>query len=61
MSRGFISQMLCSPIYAQADLELYEFFKGQRRVMGNEAADFAGTNGRYLYQGRDVQKRKTRT
>ena len=29
LRRGFISQMLRNPIYAQADLELYEFFKGQ--------------------------------
>ena len=60
LSRGFISQMLRNPIYAQADLELYEFFKGQGAVVVNEAADFAGTNGCYLYQGRDVQERKTK-
>ena len=28
--------------------------------MVNEAADFAGTNGCYLYQGRDVQERKNK-
>ena len=27
LTRGFISQMLRNPIYAQADLEMYEFFK----------------------------------
>ena len=26
----------------------------------NEAADFAGTNGYYLHQGRDVQERKNK-
>ena len=51
-----LNQMLRNPIYAQADLELYEFFKGQGAVVVNEAADFAGTNGCYLYQGRDVQE-----
>ena len=60
LRRGFISQMLRNPIYAQADLELYEFFKGQGAVVVNEAADFAGTNGCYLYQGRDVQERKNK-
>lgn len=60
MYAGFISQMLRNPIYAQADLELYEFFKGQGAVVVNEAADFAGTNGCYLYQGRDVQERKNK-
>ena len=46
--------------HAQADLELYEFFKGQGAVVVNDAADFAGTNGCYLYQGRDVQERKNK-
>ena len=27
MKRGFISQLLRNPIYAQADLDMYEFFK----------------------------------
>nr|WP_251318068.1 LPD28 domain-containing protein [Flintibacter muris] len=39
---------------------LYEFFKSQGTVVINEAADFAGTNGCYLYQGRDVQERKNK-
>ena len=60
LTRGFISQMLRNPIYAQADLEMYEFFKGPGTVVINEAADFAGTNGCYLYQGRDVQARKNK-
>ncbi len=60
LTRGFISQMLHNPIYAQADLEMYEFFKGQGTVVINEAADFAGTNVCYLYQGRDVQARKNK-
>ncbi len=60
LSRGFISQMFRNPIYAQADLELYEFFKGQEAVVVNEAADFTETNGCYLYQGRDVQEGKNK-
>lgn len=60
LSRGFISQLLRNPIYAQADLEMYDFFKSQGTVVVNEAADFAGTNGCYLYQGRDVQERKNK-
>ena len=60
MKRGFISQLLRNPIYAQADLDMYEFFKSQGTVVVNEATDFAGTNGCYLYQGRDVQERKNK-
>ena len=58
--RTFISQLLRNPVYAQADLELYEFFKSQGAAIVNDASDFAGTNGCYLYQGRDVQERKNK-
>ena len=61
MKRGFISQLLRNPIYAQADLDMYEFFKSQGTVVVNEATDFAGTNGCYLYQGRTCKKEKTST
>ena len=52
---------LRNPVYAQADLEMYEFFKSQGTVVGNDAADFAGTNGCYLYQGRDVKEDKDKS
>lgn len=61
MKRGFISQLLRNPIYAQADLDMYEFFKSQGTVVVNDAADFAGTNGCYLYQGRDVKEDKDKS
>ena len=50
LRRGFIAQILRNSIYSKVGLELYEFFKGQGSVVVNEAADFAGTNGCYLYQ-----------
>ena len=56
MFRTFLSQLLRNPVYAQADLELYEFFKSQGAAIVNDASDFAGTNGCYLYQGRDVKE-----
>ena len=59
--RTFISQLLRNPVYAQADLELYEFFKSQGAAIVNDASDFAGTNGCYLYQGRDVKEDKDRS
>jgi hypothetical protein len=37
---------------------MYEFFKSQGAAIVNDAADFAGTNGCYLYQGRDTAERK---
>ena len=36
MKRGFISQLLRNPIYAQADLDMYEFFKSQGTVVVND-------------------------
>ncbi len=59
--RPFLSQLLRNPVYAQADLELYEFFKSQWAAVINDAADFARTNGCYLYQGRDVKEDKDRS
>ena len=58
LSRNALSFLLRNPSYAQADLDLYEFFKGQGAAIANDAADFAGTNGCYLFQGRDATGRK---
>ena len=35
-----------------ADLDIYEFYKSQGTDIYNDAADFAGTNGCYYYQGK---------
>jgi hypothetical protein len=58
LQRATLSNLLRNPIYAQADLEMYDFFKAQGAEVVNEAADFAGLNGCYLYQGRGVAERK---
>jgi len=56
--RSTLSVLMKNPVYAQADLDLYEFFKSQGAAIVNDAADFAGMNGCYLYQGRGVTDRK---
>lgn len=56
--RTFISKLLRNPVYVQADMDIYEFFKSQGAVIVNDAADFTGLNACYLYQGRDQEKRK---
>lgn len=58
LQRATLSNLLRNPAYAQADLELYEFFKHQGASIVNDAADFSGMNACYLYQGRDVPERK---
>ena len=54
IGRGNLCNMLRNPVYVQADLDIYEFFKNQGAAITNDAADFAGTNGCYLYRGREV-------
>lgn len=58
LQRGTLSLLLRNPVYTQADLEIYDFFKGQGTAVVNDAEDFAGTNGCYLFQGRDVAENK---
>ena len=42
--RPTLAQMLRNPVYVQADLDVYEFFKSQGTVIVNDAADFTGMN-----------------
>jgi len=58
LQRATLSMLLRNPAYAQADLELYEFFRSQGADIVNGAADFTGANGCYLYQGRDIAENK---
>jgi len=53
LNRVTLRNILCNPLYAQADLDVYEFFKNQGAAITNDVADFAGINGCYLYKGRD--------
>ena len=57
--RATLSRLLRNPIYAQADLDLYDFFKSQGAAVVNGVADFTGTNGCYLFNGRDVTEKKS--
>ena len=54
-SRVALSVILCNPVYVQADLEVYEFFKSQGTVIVNDASDFSGMNGCYFYRGRGMK------
>jgi len=58
LTRSTIAQLLRNPVYVQADLDIYEFFKSQGTVIENEVEDFTGLNACYLYQGRDVDEAK---
>ena len=52
LSRATLSVILRNQIYVMADLDIYEFYKSQGTDIYNDAADFAGTNGCYYYQGK---------
>ena len=57
-SRVSLATILKNPVYVQADLDVYEFFKSQGTQIINDVADFNGTNGCFLFQGRGVSERK---
>lgn len=54
-----ISEPLRNPIYVRADQAIYEFYKNQGTIIVNDASDFIGTNGCYLYKGPDAKGRKS--
>jgi len=59
LTRSQISRMLKNPVYVQADLDVYDFFKAHGADVVNKAADFSGTNGCYFYTGQNAAEGKT--
>ncbi|MCL2843487.1 MAG: recombinase family protein [Oscillospiraceae bacterium] len=57
VSRLTLTKMLRNPVYVQADMDVYEFFKSQGTTIVNDVADFTGVHGCYLYQGRGMETR----
>lgn len=57
--RARIAEHLHNPIYVRADQAIYEFYKNQGTIIANDASDFIGTNGCYLYKGPDAKGRKS--
>jgi len=51
--RATLTRLLRNPVYVQADMDIYEFYKSQGAIIINDAADFIGTNACYLYAGSD--------
>jgi site-specific DNA recombinase len=54
-----LSEMLRNPIYVKADIDIYNFFRNYGADIINDAADFIGTNGCYLYKGESRKNNKT--
>lgn len=55
---SIVAAVIKNPAYVKADLDVYEFFKAQGSVLVNDARDFAGTNGCYLYNSHGTTKNK---
>lgn len=56
--RATLSNIIKNPIYVQADLDIYEFFKNQGVNIINSPADFIGRNACYLYNESGTKAKK---
>ena len=54
-----VSEMMKSPIYVKASMDVYEFFYSQKTVIHNIPEDFIGTNGCYLYSEKEAKRKTT--
>ena len=53
-----LSELIRNPVYVEADIDVYNFFKSQGANVYNPASDFTGYNACYLYQGTVSTTRK---
>ena len=58
LSSARISEIIRNPVYVRADIEVYHFFLSQGARIINPVEDFIGTNGIFLYKGRDGDGKK---
>ena len=56
LKRGFVAQLLRNPVYVQADMDIYEYFKAQGARIESAPELFTGDHGCYLYQGREGEE-----
>ncbi|MCC0629151.1 MULTISPECIES: recombinase family protein [unclassified Clostridioides] len=56
LKRGFLGQLLRNPVYVQADMDIYEYFKAQGVKIESPPELFTGDYGCYLYQGREGEE-----
>ena len=57
-STARLSEMLRNPIYVEADIDVYNFYKSQGANIFNPVSDFTGCNACYLYKGTVSKTRK---
>ncbi len=59
VTRARIQDFIKNPVYAKADIHLYNFFKSKGVQIINPPEDFIGTNGCYLYTGNKDTRKQT--
>ncbi len=50
-NRSRLAEMIKNPIYVRADWSIYKFYQLQGAILENDAGDYIGINGCYLYTG----------
>lgn len=53
-----LSEIIRNPVYVKADIDIYNFYKSQGSVLVNSASEYIGTNGIFLYKGRNADGTK---
>lgn len=53
-----ISEIIRNPVYVKADISIYNFYKSQGAILINPATEFIGTNGLFLFKGRNADGSK---
>ena len=53
-----LSRLLRSPVYVQADMEVYRYFKEKGAQIANPVESFTGERGCFLYGKREANERK---
>ena len=56
LKRGFLGQLLRNPVYIQADMDIYEYFKAQGMKIESPPELFTGDYSCYLYQSREGEE-----
>ncbi len=59
VTRARIQDFIKNPVYVKADIKLYGFFKSKGTEIINQAGDFTGENGCYLYTGSESTRKQT--
>jgi hypothetical protein len=58
ISQPTLKRILSDPAFVLADQSIFEYYKSHGATIVNSASEYIGTNGCYLFKGRDVNTQK---